>query len=171
MNIKNIKVGYLETNCYILEKDNKCLIIDPGDEIDKIKRNIKYQVVGILITHNHFDHVGALEELKVEYKTKVYDFYNIEKSEMSIEEFYFKIIKNPGHSIDSISFLFNENLFCGDFIFQGTIGRTDFPGGNLLEMQNSLRAILNNYDNLNIYPGHGPSTKLNEERENLKKFL
>ena len=60
MNVKTIKVGFLETNCYIIEECNKCLVIDPGDEADKILKNIKYKVVGILVTHHHFDHIGAL---------------------------------------------------------------------------------------------------------------
>ena len=64
MNIKRVVVGSLEENCYIVEKNNKCIIIDPGDEADKIISNITCEVVGILITHYHFDHIGALDELK-----------------------------------------------------------------------------------------------------------
>ena len=64
MNIKKISVGRLQANCYILEKDNKVLIIDPGDELDKIDELIDGEVIGVLITHNHFDHVSALKEAK-----------------------------------------------------------------------------------------------------------
>ena len=60
MNIKRIEVGYLKTNCYIIENNGECLVIDPGDEFDKIKNNISKNVVGVIITHNHFDHVGAV---------------------------------------------------------------------------------------------------------------
>ena len=61
MNIKRLEVGVLKTNCYILENNEETLIIDPGDDFEKIKENINKKLVGVLITHNHFDHVGALK--------------------------------------------------------------------------------------------------------------
>ena len=64
MNIKTIVVGPLEENCYILEKNNKCIIIDPGDEAQRIIDNINKEVLTILITHHHFDHIGALKEVQ-----------------------------------------------------------------------------------------------------------
>ena len=64
MKIKSVVVGSLETNCYIIEKDGEILIIDPGDEASKIIESITGEVVGIIITHHHFDHVGALESVK-----------------------------------------------------------------------------------------------------------
>jgi len=68
MKIERIKVGYLQANCYILTKDNKSIIIDPGAELEKILKHCKEKnIVGILITHHHFDHIGALKELKIEY--------------------------------------------------------------------------------------------------------
>ena len=76
MNIKRIKVGRLQANCYILEKDNKVLIIDPGDEFDKIDELIDGEVIGVLITHNHFDHVSALKEVINKYNPILY-YHNI----------------------------------------------------------------------------------------------
>ena len=71
MNIKKVIVGELDTNCYIIENDNECLIIDPGSDANKIKNNIDKKVVGILITHRHFDHIGALDKLVSFYDTTV----------------------------------------------------------------------------------------------------
>ena len=67
MKIKRIVVGELEENCYIVEKNNECIIIDPGDEAIRISENITKPVVGILVTHHHFDHVGALDKMKEKY--------------------------------------------------------------------------------------------------------
>ena len=78
MEIENIQVGYLKCNCYLLTIDNDVLIIDPGDEPDKIIKLIdKRNVVGIIITHHHSDHDGAVDELVSKYNAKVYDRYNL----------------------------------------------------------------------------------------------
>ena len=74
MNIKKIVVGQLEENCYILEKDGKYLVIDPGDEFKKIDAEIKGELEEILVTHNHFDHIGALKELEGKYGLKANDY-------------------------------------------------------------------------------------------------
>ena len=85
MKINRLVVGYLQENCYILEKDNKVLIIDPGDEFDRINNFIKSkEIVGILITHNHFDHIGALKLLVDTYNVKVYDKSNVEEKDYQI---------------------------------------------------------------------------------------
>ena len=71
MQVKKVVVGKLQTNCYALIKNNKCLIIDPGDEINKIIEMIdNNKLVGIIITHYHFDHVGALEQLRSKYNVE-----------------------------------------------------------------------------------------------------
>ena len=72
LNIKTIKVGYLQTNCYIVSNDENCIIIDPGDEFEKIKNEIVNNLIAILITHNHFDHIGALSKFKNEYNVPIY---------------------------------------------------------------------------------------------------
>ena len=77
MDIKYIKTGYLEENCYILSMGNDSLVIDPGDEADKIISEIGHKnVLGILITHYHFDHIGALEELEKKYNSVIIDYEN-----------------------------------------------------------------------------------------------
>jgi len=170
MEIKTVIVGYLEENCYVLKKDNKALVVDPGDEIDKIKTAIgNNKVVGVLITHNHFDHIGALSYFD---KNIVYDFSNLEEKEYDIENFKFKVIFTPGHSSDSVSFYFEDvnSLFCGDFIFYENIGRWDLPTGNQKTMKESIKKIKDYPKNMKIYPGHGASTILDHEIKNNQYF-
>lgn len=166
MKIETIVVGELLTNCYILKKDNKALVIDPGNEIEKINKVIDgLNVVGVLITHNHFDHVGALSNFN---KNIIYNFFNLEEKEYSVEGFDFEVIYTPGHTSDSISYYFKEinSLFCGDFIFYENIGRCDLPTGNFNTMKESINKIKRYAKDIKIYPGHGIDTTLKHEIEN-----
>ena len=171
--LKIIKVGYLECNCYIIEKNNKVLIVDPGDEYDKIKPNLKSKkVLAILNTHNHFDHIGCIKDIVRDYNVEVYSFDNLEEKEYKIGPFIFEVIFNPGHSSDSVSYYFKKDniLFCGDFIFYHNIGRWDLPTGNMREMLNSINEIKKLPKNTIIYPGHGIETSLEEEIQNNYYF-
>lgn len=167
MNIKKVIVGKLQENCYILEKNNKCIIIDPGDEVEKIISNISLNVIAILITHSHFDHIGAVEALVSKYNVPVYKYDNLNEGNMKIEEFEFEVIFTPGHTFDSISFYFkNEQImFTGDFIFKNSIGRTDLPTGNFEKLQKSISKITRFNDIIRLYPGHGDSTTLGFEKK------
>ena len=170
MNIKIVKVGYLETNCYILEKDNKCLIIDPGSDASKIISNVSLNVVGILLTHRHFDHIGALDEIRDYYNVKVYDKNNLKEGINSIDIFEFVVKYTLGHTLDSISFIFDDIMFSGDFIFNNGIGRCDL-GGDYELMKESIKNLLKSNINYKIYPGHGDSTYLYDELDSLKMYI
>lgn len=164
MNITTIPVGHLQANCYILEKDNKILIIDPGDEYEKIKSYIKNnQIIKILITHHHPDHIGALNNFD---KTLILD--QPKTQTYTYGPFTFQVIKTSGHTKDSVTYYFKDEntMFTGDFLFKDSIGRTDMPTGNINEMKKSLSKIKKYPDNTIIYPGHGPSTTLKYEKEN-----
>ncbi len=163
MKITTIPVGILQANCYILNKDNKIIIIDPGDEYAKIKQYIQdKEIVKILITHHHPDHIGALNHFASHLilkhpKAQTYTF----------GPFSFDVITTKGHTEDSVTYYFkNENtMFTGDFLFKNSIGRTDMPTGNISDMQYSLNKIKTYPDDTIIYPGHGPSTTLKHEKE------
>lgn len=166
MKVKRVITGYLEENCYLVENNNKVLIIDPGDEANKIKDKIgDKKVIGILITHHHFDHVGALKEIEQEYNLKE---SVLETGMNQIDEFKFEVINTPGHTKDSKSYYFYENkiLFTGDFLFKESIGRTDMEGGSFSEMKDSLNIIKKYDSNIIIYPGHGDSSTLMHEINN-----
>ncbi len=166
MRIEIVKVGYLETNCYILSIDNKVLVIDPGDEIDKIKGVIKNrEVIGCIITHYHFDHIGALK-----YFDKVYDINNLTEGINVIGPFTFEVIYTPGHKEDCISIYFKDEkiMFVGDFIFKDGIGRTDLNDGDIYQMINSLKKISKYDHDIIIYPGHGDKTILGLELDKYR---
>lgn len=167
MNIKKIIVGELETNCYIIEKDDECIIIDPGAEPLKIEGLIDKKLIGIIITHQHYDHIGALDYFKEKYNVPVYDYNNLDEGKNIIGNFDFEVIYVPGHTSDSISVYLKEEkvMFVGDFIFYHTIGRTDLPTGDYNQMKKSIEKI-KKYDNIDIYPGHGNITNMKEEIDN-----
>ncbi len=166
MKIECIKVGYLKCNCYILSIDNEVLVIDPGDEANKIIKLIgKRKVSGIIITHHHFDHVGAVDELLKKYQTKIYDIHNMSQGLNKIGKFSFEVIYTPGHKEDLITIYFKDAkcMFCGDFIFKEEIGRCDLPGGNIKDMIKSIEKIKKYPEEVTIYPGHDEKTTLGYE--------
>ena len=159
MTVDKIKVGDLRTNCYIVTNNKKTIIIDPGDEAKKIIRACDgLNVVGVLVTHHHYDHVGALKEIE--------EYYNV-KSSKQVDGFDFKIIKTPGHTMDSISFYFEKEhaLFSGDFLFYHTIGRTDLPTGSARLIGSSLSKLIALDDDIKVYPGHESITTLGREKK------
>ena len=162
--IERVVVGNLQENCYVVTIDNKTYLIDPGDEAEKIEKHLKDKnVVAILVTHHHFDHIGALEYFEKKYNLKhnSYEYNN------------FKIIKCPGHTDDSVSYYFEKIkcMFCGDFIFLDNIGRMDLPGGSIKKMQESLNNISTYPDEIILYPGHGDKTSLGYEKRHFKYYF
>lgn len=163
MKIDKVVVGLLETNCYIISIDNECIVIDPGDEYSKIKEFIgNKKIVAVIITHYHFDHIGALDNFD---KNLILDKNNLEEQQYNIGKFTFKIIYTPGHKEDSITIYFEKEkiMFTGDFMFKGTIGRMDLPGGNEFDMIKSLNKMKKYPKDILIYPGHGSSSMLGNE--------
>ena len=163
--IETLVVGSLQENCYIGTIGNYSFIVDPGDEADRIieacrNKNIKE----ILVTHHHFDHVGALDKLK--------EYFHLNENEKS-NYFDYEVIKTPGHTSDSISFYFEKEkvLFSGDFIFYGTIGRMDLPTGSEIAMQDSLELISKYPKETVVYPGHGSKTILGNEVKRFKFYF
>ncbi|MFC1625357.1 MBL fold metallo-hydrolase [Patescibacteria group bacterium] len=165
MQIHKIVVGALETNCYIVVNDSECVVIDPGDEAEKIiefieEKNLK--PTKILLTHKHFDHVGALEEIKKFTTSQVVN-------QVVNNVGFLETIKTPGHTQDSVCFV-NEKegvIFTGDTLFEQGIGRTDLEGGDYNEIQKSLKRLMEFPDDFRIYPGHGPDSTIGEEKPHL----
>lgn len=160
--------GFLEENCYIIHNGIDALIIDPGSESEKIINEISSKnlnVKGILVTHYHFDHIGALDDIKNEYKdAKLIDYKT--KGDVTLGTFKFKIIETYGHTMDSVSYYFDEQdiLFTGDFVFKETIG--NFHDGDELAMCNSLKVFKYMSTNVKVYPGHGEDTTVLHELKN-----
>lgn len=195
MIIKKLSLGLYEANCYILIDDvtKDTAVIDPGEKSEKLynyleemKANLKY----ILLTHGHMDHTGAVIELRKRFNTDVC-INQKEEAQIQKGEFIFgqiretnevityiedgdifklgnseiKCIETPGHSPGGMCFLAENNLFSGDTLFQGSIGRTDFSGGDYNTLINSIMNKLMVLDeNTEVFPGHGSKTTIKAEK-------
>lgn len=169
MEIIQIRVGSLETNCYILKTEKDAIIIDPGGDTKKILENIQEQNVKIVNTHYHFDHTASNNELKEKLNAKIlihenekeYIDFEVDKflkegDELEMNATRLKVINTPGHSKGSICLLGDDFLFSGDTLFDGGYGRTDLPGGEPEKMLDSLKKLEEILKNgMKVYPGHG----------------
>lgn len=200
MKIKKFEVGPLFVNCYVLYDEDKkeAAIIDPGDEPDLILDFVKEEglsVKYILCTHGHFDHIGAVREIKDETGAKIMlhekdieiyrnspevalQFFGIEiepqpepdeliqdGKTIKIGKEDLKFIHTPGHSPGSVSIYIDGYLFTGDTLFAGSVGRTDLSGGSMQDLLNSLKKIASLPEETVVFPGHGPKTKISIERK------
>lgn len=172
-------VGPVQTNCYLLSQmeTNECVIVDPGEEAIKLSDYIEkkeLKPIAILLTHGHFDHIGAVDELRKKYNIKVYaskeeedilknpdlnlssqfgagftvaaDEYLEDGQEIEFLGEKVKCILTPGHTKGGMCFYFSGSgmLFSGDTLFYQSVGRTDFPGGSMSEIIHSIREKLFN---------------------------
>ena len=167
MKIDCVVVGELRENCYLIEKNHECLLIDPGDDYYKILKFIENKnVIGVLITHSHYDHIASLEKLVHKGNYPVYDYYSLEEGVKMIGGFCLEVIFTPGHKEDCVCYYFRDDkvMFVGDFLFQGSIGRVDLDGGNMVDMKKSIQKIKKYDDDIVIYPGHGNLSVLGIEK-------
>ncbi len=198
MIIERLIVGPLEENSYVVfdEKSKDAIVIDPGDEGDRINDLIRekgLKVESIICTHAHFDHVGAVADIKAATGAKILlhkedvetygrakeqgafwgfnvadlpdpdDFLN-EGDEVKAGGLTFKVMHSPGHSPGGICLYGEGVVITGDTIFQGSIGRTDFPGGSIEKLKDSFRRLLELPDETKVYAGHGPETTIGIEK-------
>jgi len=199
LQVERIIVGPLASNCYIIWDNllKKGAIIDPGDDAKSILNKIAELDVDIdyiLATHGHFDHIGAVANLKKEtngeFLAHKEDLFFIEDAEnaanrwgftiekppspdrfiedgdiIKLGDFELKVMHTPGHSPGGVSFLYDEMVFSGDTLFNGSIGRTDFRKGSFEELSKSIKTRLYTLsDNTIVYTGHGPITKIGVEK-------
>ena len=171
MEIKRIVVGQLETNCYLLVNKGEAIVVDPGDEARKIAKEVEaagVAVKSIINTHHHFDHIGANEELKIKFGTKLLiDRYDnkggIAADELlkdgdviMIDQELLKVVETPGHTKGSVCLFGDGFVVSGDTLFEDGFGRTDFPGGSNLDMTASLKKLDSIIpEGTMVYPGHG----------------
>jgi len=191
MKLHNLRVGPLGTNCYLVEDESTkdCLIIDPGDYPEIIIKTIEEKQLkptAIVVTHGHWDHVGANKKLKEKYNLPIMmneaDLFGLkitdspppdkslkENDEIKAGGLTFKILQTPGHSPGGIS-LYSATekvVFTGDTLFKGTFGRVDLPGSSPEAMVFSLQKLLALPHDTKVYPGHGRPTTIGEEQNLL----
>ena len=188
LKLHTLALGNYQTNCYIVhEEDAKtCIIIDPGFQAEDILRELQgleLTLEAILLTHGHFDHVGAVKTLAAETDCRVYlhrdeltlpenftagplfytDLY--ENSTLSLAGLSFRVLHTPGHTPGSVCLTCEKHLFSGDTLFAGSCGRTDLPGGDWTAIRKSLLRLRELEGEFAVHPGHGESTTLALERQ------
>jgi len=198
MEIKTLKVGLLRTNCYIVISSDKALIIDPGGDPNRIIQAVDaLDVVCIVATHGHFDHVLAVPVIKKELNTKFLmhradveimgyfrnmlpfgvpspDGHLDEGSVVLVGDIRLYVLHTPGHTPGSICLYSPEEkiVFTGDTLFRGAFGRTDLIGGDSDMMFRSLRKIFMLFTrDYTVYPGHGGITTIGDERASYEHLL
>jgi len=198
MILKTLVVGMYGTNCYIVasESTQKGFVIDPGadpkkiiDEINKLGISIEW----IILTHTHFDHIGAVKAVKDATGAKI-AMHELEDDEgvsqklaqvlgvstgsmikpdrvlrdgdvVAVDDLQFTVMHTPGHSPGGLSLAGNNVVFSGDTLFNAGVGRTDFPGCSQTQLVESIRNKLFSLpDNTVVFPGHGPQTTIGTER-------
>jgi len=222
LRVEQIPTGQLMTNCYLLWEEwgrsedlsevrmtrragkgeeggkRKGVIIDPGDDAQKILmrvRNHNIEVDKILATHCHFDHIGAVAQLKRELDAEfiihkddlsyVRDCKNAarkwgfhieqpddpdrfidEGDTIMVGSSSLEVVHTPGHSPGGVSYLNDTMAFVGDCLFQGSIGRTDFHMGSFAVLEKSIKEKLYTLpDDTKVYTGHGPQTTIGHEKK------
>ena len=188
LELQNCIVGSVYTNCYFLKnkETGELLIVDPGDAADMIERKVSEmqgKPVGILLTHGHFDHIMAADEVRKKYNIPIYasekeettllnpkvnlsvfghgsctldaDVYLKDLQVVELAGFSVQMIETPGHTVGSCCYYLKEEgvLFSGDTVFQGSVGRTDFPEGSTAAIVRSLHRLLDTLpDETEVYP-------------------
>lgn len=198
MKILTLPLPPIMTNCYIAyEKEGgKCFIIDPASSAERIKTIIDAHDLkpkAILLTHGHFDHIAAADELRKQYKIPLMiheqDAEMIVSAELNcsrammgasitlspadkllkegdrikLENESLKVLHTPGHSPGSCVYVGNGIAFSGDTLFKGTYGRYDLPGGSFQTLMGSIKRILELSPITVLYPGHDEKTNVADE--------
>ena len=197
MKIKRILTNPYAENCYVVsDEDGTGVIVDPGADGENISIQLKQMgvnPVAILLTHGHFDHVGAVNFLKSEYNLQVYaniyekgilsdaskiyvfgggdsqpvivDKWVEDGDEITFGELKFKVISTPGHTPGSCCYLIENHLLAGDTLFYESIGRCDLLGGSFETIDRSIKTKLYVLDDdTTVYPGHGETTHIGHEK-------
>lgn len=188
MYIQTLPLGDLQTNCYLISKEESgpLVVIDPGGDADMIVQAIAgREVAAVLLTHGHFDHTGALHAFS---EVPIY-IHSLDKPMLTDSHFSFgsfagdhrprpdashlvaegdvlhlagleiKVLHTPGHTRGSVCYQVGEELFTGDTLFKGDYGRTDLPGGSEEQMRASLRRLFT-LSGSKVHPGHGPGDRI-----------
>lgn len=195
MILETLTVGAFATNCYVLgcEKTRIGAIIDPGAEPASIidtARKKELEIRYIINTHGHMDHILANEDLRKTFSCSLCihekDAEMLEDPGLNLSGIKFPpadkklkegekielgnlsllILHTPGHTPGGISIVVDKNVFTGDALFAGGVGRTDFPGGdhNLL-IKSINEKLLTLPDDFTVYPGHGTISKIGVEKK------
>jgi len=186
MHIRTFTLTDYQSNCYVVTSEGQSLIIDPGAADPSVLEAVTgTDVVAVLNTHAHPDHIGGNPQLKRQLDVPLLlhkadrawwrallgddippDRFIAEGEAIEVGDVSLEVMHTPGHCPGQVILLDRDEriVFSGDLIFAGSIGRTDFPGGSDAQMSESLRRLDTLDGDWAIYPGHGPTTTLEQER-------
>lgn len=201
LEVRQLTVGAIGENCYLLRREgsDRGVVIDPGEEAERILASAEEMGVTlevILLTHCHFDHIGAVSPvakatgapvhcpaLEVPVLANIMDFvpfpgfgpYDSYEADETVEGgetlelagLTFDVIATPGHSPGHVTYSVRgeDAVFCGDVLFQGSVGRVDLPGGDGPTLLRSIRELVERHPpDTRVYPGHMGVTTLGAER-------
>ena len=195
MGVISIMGGSFDSNVFAVTKDGyHCVLIDCSSKnlIDRLARHCLIPEA-VLLTHGHYDHVAGCKAMQEQSDVKIYcgegedkfifsednravlgmniPKFTIDKTlkdgeELELCGLKIKVIATPGHTPHGVSYLIDGNLFTGDTLFKGSIGRTDFPGGDYDTLVKSVKKLYALDGNYTVYSGHGLETTLDYERKN-----
>lgn len=201
MDVRSFTVGAVAENCYVVRRDgaDHGLIVDPGDEAERILQavdQLDLTIDGILVTHCHFDHIGAVAPVAAATGAPVwcpqievpvladimsyvpwpgfgpFESYDADETvaggeHLSLAGLEIDVVFTPGHSPGHVTYAIPDEaaLFSGDVLFQGSVGRTDLPGGDWATLLESIRGLVDSHpEETTVYPGHMGITTLGAER-------
>jgi hydroxyacylglutathione hydrolase len=197
MEVVGFTVGPVQENAWLVSNDGRAVLVDPGEEAERLQREIaerEVKVEAILITHCHFDHVGAVAAMaehtgapvycpagEVQILENINDYvrwpgfgpfepYSPEHSvtggdTLELAGLTFNVISTPGHSPDHVTYSTGNTILSGDVLFQGSVGRTDLPGSDHATLMRSIATLLDTLpDDTHVLPGHMGPTTLGAER-------
>ena len=193
MQIKTLPLGHLMANCHIVINEDtlECVIVDPGEESNTImyfleQNNLKCKA--IMLTHGHFDHVGASIPVSEETGAPVYmnhkdkdcnlclgideelipeDVINYDDGdELEFAGYKFRVHATPGHTFGGVCLQCEDVIFTGDTLFKNGAGRTDLHGGSMDNLLASLRKLCAIEGDFELYTGHMDNSTLDMERAN-----
>jgi glyoxylase-like metal-dependent hydrolase (beta-lactamase superfamily II) len=201
LSVATLPSGKWKENCYVVfDAAKTAIVIDPGEDAAQIMdflRESALNVAAIANTHAHYDHVGAVAEIKAAFGAKFFlhnadfkllaqaNFYRmlfegqraiqipeVDQDLANAENLQFgairlQVIPTPGHTAGGVSFLIEDKLFTGDTIIGRKPGRTDLPGGNALQLAESVQKILALAPEILLYPGHGKPVSIGEIRQSM----
>ncbi len=198
--VRSFTVGPVQENSYIVRAHSgaaRAVIVDPGDEAERLLeavRSLGVEVEAILITHCHFDHIGAVAPVARATGAPVYcpvierpvladvmswvppgfgpfESYEAEHTlaggeRLSLAGLDIGVLFTPGHSPGHLTYTLDGALLSGDVLFQGSVGRVDLPGGDWATLERSIEGLLGSFaPETVVYPGHMGTTTLARERD------
>ncbi len=198
MNVKTLVVGFIKTNCYIAYNGKDAVVIDPGADAEGIlaaAQELGVEIKYVFLTHAHFDHVLAADEVIRQTGAKLVahaaekermcdaelsgqtmlrrrkfiplyaDVEIVGGGSIDVGDMHFEFIPTPGHTEGSMCIICGDTMFSGDTLFAGTCGRCDLAGGSYSEIMKSLKKLYELPGDYKVLPGHECATTLENERK------